>query len=81
MTLTYNAGTNTITVSIGTAGYAYCQILRPASNPTIYDKLYTAMGLLPSLLRPNTIYDLFTSTYESPYGNYSNYPSGQLTGG
>lgn len=55
--------------------------MRPASNPTIYDKLYTAMGLLPSLLRPNTIYDLFTSTYEPNYGTYTTYPGGILTGG
>lgn len=81
MTLTYNTGTNTITVSMGVAGFVACQILRPAANPTIYDKLYTALGLLPSLLRPNTPYDLITSTYEAPYGAYSNYPSGQLTGG
>ena len=76
MMLSYSFTTNTVTVSIGTAGYVACQILRPASNPTIYDKLYTALGLLPSLLRPNTTYDLFTSTYEAPYGTYSNYPSG-----
>ena len=54
----------------------YCQILRPALTPTIYDKLYTALGLIPSLLRPNTTYDLITSAYEAPYGTYSNYPSG-----
>ena len=81
MTLTYNGGTNTITISIGTVGYTSCQILRPALNPTIYDKLYTAMGLLPSLLRPNTPYDLITSTYGPSYGTYSTYPGGILEGG
>ncbi len=34
------------------------------------------MGILPSLLRPNTIYDLVAGDYTAPYGTYSNYPSG-----